>query len=569
MADWLQGRRVAAPSRGLVWLLLATLVAVWFCNLEQRKLVRPDEGRYAELARHMVVSGDWVTPRLNGIKYFFKPPLQYWATAGAYSTFGMHHWTARLWSAVTGLAGILLMAFVAWRLYGPTVGLYTGAVLASAGLYVAIGHLNTLDMGLTLFMTGVLAGVLLAQRNEATDADRRIWMHFAWACAALAVLSKGLIGIVLPGAAVVLYILIDRNWRLLTRMHVVTGSLLFLAIAAPWFVAVSLRNPEFFHFFFIHEHFERFLTPVHRRDAAWWFFLEIHAIGFLPWLLPMIAGIAGSWRVERSQQGFRPTRLVAIWVVFIVLFFSLSSSKLPSYTLPVWPACALLTALAISRMSQRAFAWQIAPIFLLSLLAACSLALLMLTGGLEQLVASGDRAPMVRAFAQYFVAGLLVMSAGSAWAWWSSRRGRVTAAVVGMAMATLVGWQLLIAGHERMSPSTSAYHLVRAIAPEIERDLHPETPFYSVEVYEQTLNFYIRRETTLVSFRDELDFGLRQEPWKAIDTLDAFEPVWRAQPVAFAIMQPHTFEALTRRGLPMVLLARDSRRVIVRTPPGH
>jgi hypothetical protein len=560
--------RLAPPSRGLLWLLLAVLVAVWFCNLEQRKLVRPDEGRYAELARHMMVSGDWVTPRLNGIKYFFKPPLQYWATAGAYSTFGMHHWTARLWPALTGLAGILLTAFVGWRLYGPTVGLYAGAVLCSAGLYVALGNLNTLDMGLAVFMSGVLSGVLLGQRDGASERERRNWMLFAWACAALAVLSKGLVGVVLPGAAVALYILIERDWRRLLRLQLVTGSLLFLAIAAPWFVVVSLRNPEFLHFFFIHEHVERFLTPVHRREAPWWFFLQIHALGFLPWLLPMIAGLAGSWRVERGRPGFRPTRLIAIWVVFIVLFFSLSSSKLPSYTLPVWPACALLTALAIDRLSPRAFAWQMAPIVLLSLLSAAGLTGLLLAGGIERLVPDPVRAEMVTGVARFFIAGSLAMLAGSLWAWFAARRGRVTAAVAGMAVGALIGWQLMIAGHERMSPSTSAYQLAQAIAPELERDMKPDTPFYSVAVYEQTLNFYINRVTTLVAFRDEFDFGLAQEPQLTLHTVEAFEAAWRSDPVAFAIMQPQTFDELAARGVPMEVLARSTKRVVVRTPGG-
>ena len=559
--------RAPPVSRAVLWLLLAALAAVWFANLDHRKLIRPDEGRYAELARHMAASGDWLTPRLNGIKYFYKPPLQYWATAGAYSTFGMTHWTTRLWTALTGLAGILLTGFVGWRLYGARVGLYCAAVLASTGLYVALGHLNTLDMGLTLFMTGTLAGVLLAQRNEASITERRLWMHVAWASAALAVLSKGLIGIVLPAAAIVVYMLFERDWRLLLRLHVVTGSLLFLAIAAPWFVMVSLHNPEFFRFFFIHEHFERFLTPVHRRSEPWWFFLPIHAVGFLPWLLPMIAGLLGAWRVEPAQTGFRPARLLAIWTVVIVVFFSLSSSKLPSYTLPVWPACALLTGIALSRVTPRLLAWQIAPITLLSLIAAAALAWLGLSGGLARLAGDEARAVLYAGFAKWILAGLLVMLAGSALACWSALRGRITGAVIVLSAASLTGWQLMISGHDSLSPSTSAYHLVRQISPQLARDLHAGTPFYSVGVYEQTLNFYLRRETTLVAFRDEMDFGLTQEPHRWIPSLDAFEPVWRAQPVAFAIMPPAIFDTLTQRGLPMLVLARNPHRVIVRTLP--
>src|SRR5262252_8113968 len=138
-------------SRSLALLALAALI-IWFVNLDYRKLIKPDEGRYAELSREMAVSGDWVTPRLNGIKYFEKPPLHYWAGAAAFSLVGQHEWTARLWSALTGILGIGLAWFAGRRLFGRTAGLYAALVLGSSMMYVVVGHMNTLDMGLTLFL---------------------------------------------------------------------------------------------------------------------------------------------------------------------------------------------------------------------------------------------------------------------------------------------------------------------------------------------------------------------------------------------------------------------------------
>ncbi len=110
--------------RGAIALLLV-FALIWFSNLEYRRLIHPDEGRYAEIPREMVVSGDWVTPRLNGIKYFEKPALQYWMTAAAYEAFGIHHWTARLWPALSGFLGVLFVGYVGLRLGGPTLGLYS------------------------------------------------------------------------------------------------------------------------------------------------------------------------------------------------------------------------------------------------------------------------------------------------------------------------------------------------------------------------------------------------------------------------------------------------------------
>ena len=197
-------------SRRTLWLLLLALVVIWFGNLEYRYLIKPDEGRYAEIPREMVASGDWVTPRLNDLKYFEKPPLQYWATAVAYEVFGEHQWTSRLWTALTGLAGVLLAWFTGTRLFGREAGLYAALILGSSSLYALMAHINTLDMGVTFFITLGIFSLLLAQQKSA-QVYRRNWMLLAWAALALAVLSKGLMGVILPGAALFLYSLFNTG----------------------------------------------------------------------------------------------------------------------------------------------------------------------------------------------------------------------------------------------------------------------------------------------------------------------------------------------------------------------
>ena len=200
-------------------LLAVVLATVWFCSLDYRKLIRSDEGRYAEIAREMAVTGDWITPRLNGIKYFEKPPLQYWATAAAYRTFGEHEWTARLWPAVTGFAGILLLFFAGGRLFGIGAGFCASLILASSAGYVASAHFNSLDMGLAFFVTATLLAYLLAQRPDATPLSNRLWTLAAWAAAALAVLSKGLIGVVIPAAVLAIYVVLQRDFGRLRGLH--------------------------------------------------------------------------------------------------------------------------------------------------------------------------------------------------------------------------------------------------------------------------------------------------------------------------------------------------------------
>src|SRR5438309_244288 len=230
----------------------------------------------------MVVSGDWLTPRLNGYKYFEKPALQYWITAAAFTAFGQNEWAARLWPGLTGFLGVLLVFWAGRRLFAPPAALCGAAVAAGSTLYVVVGHILTLDMALTFFMSASVFAFAVAQ-GDAEESRRRRWMLVAWASAALAVMTKGLVGIVLPAGAVAAYVVLHRDWGLLPRLYLIRGGLLFLAIVAPWFILVSLANPEFFRFFFIHEHFERFLTREHDRYQPLWFFLPVLLGGMLPW----------------------------------------------------------------------------------------------------------------------------------------------------------------------------------------------------------------------------------------------------------------------------------------------
>ena len=282
------------------------VVVVWFGIIEYRKLVKPDEGRYAEVPREMVATGDWLTPRLNGIKYFEKPPLQYWATAAAYSTFGQHHWTARLWSALTGLLGLFVIWFTGRQLFGEPAGTLAAMVAGSSLLYAVIGHINTLDMGLTFFMGSSLCAFLLSQREGTSAKERRLWMALSWAATAAAILSKGLVGLILPGLSIFVYSLLQREWRLWLRLDPLAGTLLLVAVAAPWFVWVSIVNPEFPGFFFVHEHFSRFLTSVHRRVEPWWFFIPILVLGLMPWTATAFAAAWQSWRAGAQTSGFDP-----------------------------------------------------------------------------------------------------------------------------------------------------------------------------------------------------------------------------------------------------------------------
>lgn len=546
--------RYAEPSRGMLVALALILAVVWFGGLGHRKLIKPDEGRYAEIPRQMVATGDWLTPRLNGLKYFEKPPLQYWATATAYSVFGISEWTSRLWTALTGFLAVLACGFTAGRLYDRRTGLLAATVAASSLACVLLGHFNTLDMGLTFFMSVTLFATLLARDARVRDArSGRGWMAVAWIAMALAVLSKGPVAVVLPGGALFAYLAVTRDWTLLRMLMPVRGLALFLLVAGPWFVAVSRANPEFAHFFFIHEHIDRFLTTEHRREGPIWYFVPVLLVGLLPWLSVAVVAVVRGWRAT-PRAGFAPERLLLCWTAVVFVFFSLSGSKLASYILPVFPALAIVIGATLGRMPATTFQRHLWGIAALAAIAAAVVGFVPLD--------SAESRQAIASFRTAALGAMLVWLGGTAIAFVLARSGRITSALVATGLAALCGWSALLLGHEALGRGMSTFDLARRMQPYVKAD----TPIYSVGLYEHTLGFYLRRNMTLVSFRDELDFGLTQEPDKGIATIEAFADRWAADRAPLAVMAKDLFATLSAARLPMRVVANDGRRIVVAKP---
>jgi 4-amino-4-deoxy-L-arabinose transferase-like glycosyltransferase len=552
----------AALSRTASIALVLLFTLIWFANLDYRRLIHPDEGRYAEIPREMVASGDWLTPRLDGIKYFEKPALQYWLTAAAYEAFGIHQWTARLWPALAGFVGVLFIGYVGLRLGGPRLALYSAAALGGCIWYVLNAHILTLDSGLTLWMSVGFGALLLAQRSAAAEREQRIWMLIAWSALALAVLSKGLIGVVLPGASLFVYSLLTRDWAVWRRLHLFGGLLLFTLIAAPWFIAVSLANPEFFRFFFIHEHFERFLTNEHHREGAWWYFVPILAGGILPWLTVLAWTAPRLWSgASVDSNGFSWQRFALVWSAFIFVFFSLSSSKLPSYILPIFPALALVIGVQLATLPERTLIWLTLPLVVVT--GACMLAI---GFGFETIAQrfADERQPLapLLAYRPWLTAACAVALAGGVAALWWLKGGKRTAAILAVALTTLMAALLVLTGHDELADSRSAAPILSRIVSQ-HGPIAADAPFYSVKMYDQTLPWYLGRRVIPVAHLDELTMGLAIEPDKAVATLGEWKQRWDRETQAYAIMQVDMYEMLLREGVPMRELGRDPRRVIV------
>ena len=519
--------------------LLGALV-LWFLPLGSYRLFNPDEGRYAEIPREMVANSDWVTPRLNALSYFEKPPLQYWATAAAYEVFGQHEWSVRLWSALSGFLALLLTAWIGTRLYGALAGMLAALVQGGALLYFALARIATLDMGLTATLELALAGLLLLVQRGRSAASTRAGALLLAAGVALAFLSKGLVAILIPGAVALLYMLLSRDWNLPWRARPWWTLLALAGLAGPWLLLAAHRNPGFAQFFFVHEQFARYLTRVHQRYQPGWYFVPVLLLGFMPWtaLLPAIA--RRCWAERRDGDG--PGLLLVIWVLFGFAFFSLSQSKLVPYILPLFPALSLLAGRTLATMatSQVSRALWIAA----GLWAALGAAVLLLwhtrlfTEHPE--LAAGPAVPAMAACL------LLAAALTGTGAWLAVRRGALPGAMLA-ALGTVLLAGGLLATADQLPRQRAEQGLVNAVAAE----LHAASTLYCVDEYLQNIPFYLRRACTLVGYRGELDYGLQRAPELWIPDLEQFAIRWRAASDAVALMRPTSYAALQRMGLPM------------------
>jgi 4-amino-4-deoxy-L-arabinose transferase-like glycosyltransferase len=546
-------------NKTFAWSLLLAFAAVMLAVLKARTLVPPDEGRYAEMAREMFASGDWITTRLNGIKYFEKPPLQTWMNALTFELFGLGEWQARLWTGLCGLLGVGLTGYAGKRVFDSRIGFYAALVLGSSLYWVICSQVNSVDMSLSSMMTVALCALLVAQRDDATPLEQRNWMLVCWAGMALSVLAKGLIGLVLPGGVLVLYTLFARDWKIWTRLHLVKGLLLFFLIATPWFVLVGLKNPEQPHFFFIHEHFDRFLKKDHHREAAWYVFFVLLAGGSVPWIGVLVQSLVLGARSRSEPTRFKPRLLLLVWVAFIILFFTKSNSKLPGYIVPVFPAVALLVANYLDVGSRRG---RMLTAGLTALLGA---GLLGFVPFMPRLARHAGEAVLYSAYQPWALAAGLALLIGGALAMLYARQMQRDLTVLALAIAGFASVQLLLAGFEPIGQVRAGTNLLPAL--QAAGAANPAVRVYSVGIYEQSLTFYLNRTVTLVDYVDEFGFGLEQQPELAIPTRSAFVQQWRSEAAAgvksIAIVRPEFVAEFQRQGVPLRVVAGDARRTVI------
>ncbi|HKV52147.1 MAG TPA: phospholipid carrier-dependent glycosyltransferase [Gemmatimonadaceae bacterium] len=393
-----------AERRALI-VLVVVFVALLFAELPGSWLVEPDEARYAEIPREMLAAHDYITPTLNGAHYFEKPPLLYWLNAASMRAFGFTAYAARL---PTRLAAVGTAVMLALELETPDVagwGLWAALILLSAPLSFVLGRYNLTDGILTCAMTGAFLALrrfLMARERNARAPGA---LASLGACAALAMLAKGLIGIAFPGLVLIIWAGVTGRWRRIGEAIWSPAPVVFLIIAAPWFVLVERANPGFASIFFIREHVARFATGEAKRAGPIYYFVAAFLAGFVPWIFiapRTVRQVAAAWRARAAARA--DDLFFAIWFVVILVFFSVSRSKLLPYILPAFPAAAALAARAILVRTDRVGRALVAHAVVVTLVAL---------GGLGFGWASGELA-RYRA-APFAVVGAVLLVAG-AWA---------------------------------------------------------------------------------------------------------------------------------------------------------
>ncbi|HEU5078882.1 MAG TPA: phospholipid carrier-dependent glycosyltransferase [Opitutaceae bacterium] len=579
--------------------------ALFFFLLGSRPLSNPDEGRYSEIPREMLDTGDYVTPRLNGVKYFEKPPLVYWLTAGAFRVGGINELTARFWPALFALAGVLMTYAAGRALYDRRTGIFGAITLGTSLLYYGLSRLIVLDLAVGFFIAAALFAFIVAVQQPAGTKRRWLFMAF-YAAMGLGLLAKGLIAFVLPGAVMFFWVLLFNRWSRLRPLYPFSGSLLLLAIAAPWHVLAAQRNPDFLSFYFVHEHFERFTSTVHDRAEPWWYFLAVFVVGFFPGTIFLWSSLRESFRRgsasevgrgvpaepqsqdltsrlghdERGSPGtvsdvafgsVRPTSemmmsqrhtawFLVLWIVIIVGFFSASHSKLIPYIIPVFPAAALL----VGRFLGNAFAVAGQPKIRAHLFVyAAFTAMIGIAFPLIRLSKDVSVQTELR-FWQFSLGAVLIL--GALTVAWLAIRGKTRAGLFALAAthAALLVFINPLAG--RVDKRST-----KVLAEELAHYAGPEHVVYSYHDYFQDIPVYLGRTIDVVGYKGELAFGIAAEPaltaMRFIDDAE-FLRRWNGPARCFAVAHKGDVASLfARPDFPHFVLAETRGKVLFSNLP--
>lgn len=482
---------MASPRRvvRLVIIALGALV-LYLPGLGRPALWEPDEGRYAEIAREMYLTGDLVTPRDDFVRYFEKPPLVYWAETAAIAAIGRNEFAVRLPAALFSAGQVVVTAALAEAMLGSDAALLAAIALALSPLFFGFARFATLDPALSFFMTAALAAFYAASRAESfASSTARKWLVASAAMLALGTLSKGPVAPVLSGAIAFSWLVWEGRTREIIRMPWITAAVVYCAITIPWFALAAERNPGFLQFFFVHEHLRRYLVNT---EHGWgpWFFIPIVVAGAWPWF----AFAAGGAAMGREPARRSASRFLILWFGVIFVFFSIPRAKLGSYILPALPALAIAAGFEMARLWRIPAEKMRARLRWLAIANVATASIGAVALGLAQ-----DLLPPALVTDGFVIAGLLAATAATVWILARSANSPGPA-VLGLTL----GMVLIMGTAVRAREDASGFSTYRNLAHAASRYLRPGCVLASYRHIVHSLPFYTGYREALVSYRGEL-----------------------------------------------------------------
>ncbi len=476
-------------------LIAIAALILYLPGLGRPALWEPDEGRYGEIAREMYLSRDFVTPRNNYVRYFEKPPLVYWAEASAMSVFGVNEFAVRLPAALFSAGQVVVTAAIAEVMFGEAVAILAAIALALSPLFFGFARFATLDPALAFFMTAALGAFYMAARARDFNREGRLWFVACAAILAFGTLAKGPVAPVLCGAIALIWILLERRASEIVRMPWILAIIIYCVIAVPWFLLAAYRNPGFLHFFFVHEHVQRYLENT---EHGWgpWFFIPIVIGGTWPWFFFVPTGLRVLRTTESAAKSSHRSalRFLVIWFMVIFVFFSIPRAKLGSYVLPAIPALSIIAGLGMSKL------WSFAPREVRRILRGFSA--LTLLGAIAigvVAVSKWGKIPQPVAIDACLIAGILAAIAIVSFV--VGRHGRRPGAlVITLALGMILIMGLATRARKDGAPETSYRELARQLTP----FLRPGCIVGSYRHNVQSIPFYTGFREALVSYRGEL-----------------------------------------------------------------